>query len=159
MSQRKQRIEHGLRDVLTGLIGREVRDPRVHAATLITVTRVELNVDLSVATVYVSIIGDDPTAAAALAGLAKAAGFLRGPAGRELNLQHAPELRFRRDQSIDMSEKLAAILRDDADRARAAGREAEEPRDATRDAAAAGEPEKAAAGEPEKAAAGDEGPV
>jgi ribosome-binding factor A len=131
MSQRKQRIEHGLRDVLTGLIAREVRDPRVRAATLITVTRVELNVDLSVAMVYVSIIGDDATADGVLAGLAKAAGFLRGPAGRELHLQHAPELRFRRDVSIDMSEKLAAILRDDEDRARAAGRPSE-PRDATR---------------------------
>jgi ribosome-binding factor A len=123
VSQRKQRVEHGLRDVLTELIARDVRDPRVRAATLITVTRVELNVDLSVATVYVSIIGDDATADGALAGLAKAAGFLRGPAGRQLQLQHAPELRFRRDVSIDMSEKLAAILRDDEDRARAAGRE------------------------------------
>jgi ribosome-binding factor A len=123
VSQRKQRIEHGLRDVLTELIAQDVRDPRVRAATLITVTRVELNVDLSVATVYVSIIGDDATADGALAGLAKAAGFLRGPAGRELHLQHAPELRFRRDVSIDMSEKLAAIIRDDEDRARAAGRE------------------------------------
>lgn len=127
MSQRKQRVEHGLRDVLTELIAREVRDPRVRAATLITVTRVELNVDLSVAMVYVSIIGDDATAAGALAGLAKAASFLRGPAARELHLQHAPELRFRRDASIDMSEKLAAILRDDEDRARAAGREPGEP--------------------------------
>lgn len=123
MSQRKQRVEHGLRDVLTELIARDVRDPRVRAATLITVTRVELNVDLSVATVYVSIIGDEATAAGALAGLAKAASFLRGPAGRQLHLQHAPELRFRRDASIDMSEKLAAILRDDEERARAAGRE------------------------------------
>ena len=123
MSQRKQRVEHGLRDVLTELIARDVRDPRVRAATLITVTRVELNVDLSVATVYVSIIGDDATADGALAGLAKAAGFLRGPAGRELHLQHAPELRFRRDASIDMSERLAAIIRDDEDRARAAGRD------------------------------------
>jgi ribosome-binding factor A len=123
VSQRKQRVEHGLRDVLTELIAREVRDPRVRAATLITVTRVELNVDLSVATVYVSIIGDDATAAGALAGLAKAASFLRGPAARELHLQHAPELRFRRDASIDMSEKLAAIIRDDESRARAAGRE------------------------------------
>ena len=127
MSQRKQRVEHGLRDVLTELIARDVRDPRVRAATLITVTRVELNVDLSVATVYVSIIGDDATADGALAGLAKAAGFLRGPAGRQLQLQHAPELRFRRDVSIDMSEKLAAILRDDEDRARAAGREPDAP--------------------------------
>lgn len=123
MSQRKQRVEHGLRDVLTELIAREVRDPRVRAATLVTVTRVELNVDLSVATVYVSIIADDATAAGALAGLAKAAGFLRGPVGRKLNLQHAPELRFRHDASVDMTEKLAAILRDDEARARAAGRE------------------------------------
>lgn len=123
MSQRKQRVEHGLRDVLTELIAREVRDPRVRAATLITVTRVELNVDLSVATVYVSIVGDDAVADGALAGLARAAGFLRGPAGRKLNLQHAPELRFHRDASIDMTEKLAAIIRDDEERARAAGRE------------------------------------
>lgn len=144
MSQRKQRVEHGLRDVLTGMIAREVRDPRVRAATLITVTRVELNVDLSVATVYVSIIGDDATADGALAGLAKAAGFLRGPAGRELHLQHAPELRFRRDVSIDMSEKLAAILRDDEDRARAVGRQPGEA------------PQPDPPGEPP---AGDEGPT
>src|SRR5215468_9540484 len=125
MSSRKQRIEHALRDVLTELIAREVKDPRVRAATLITVTKVELNVDLSVAAVYVSIVGDDATADGVLAGLAKAAGFLRGPVGRRLHLQHAPELRFRRDASIDMSEKLAAIIRDDEERARAAGRAAE----------------------------------
>jgi len=127
VSQRKQRIEHGLRDVLTELIAREVRDPRVRAATLITVTRVELNVDLSVAMVYVSIVGDNAMADGVIAGLAKAAGFLRGPAGRKLNLQHAPELRFLRDVSIDMSEKLAAIVRDDEDRARASGRDPAAP--------------------------------
>ena len=127
MSQRKQRVEHGLRDVLTEMIAREVKDPRVRAATLVTVTKVELNVDLSVANVYVSIVGDDATADDALAGLAKAAGFLRGPVGRRLSLQHAPELRFLADASIDMSEKLAAIIRDDEERARAAGREIAAP--------------------------------
>jgi ribosome-binding factor A len=140
VSQRKQRVEHGLRDVLTEMIAREVRDPRVRAATLLTVARVELNVDLSVAMVYVSIVGGDP--AGVLAGLAKAAGFLRGPVGRKLNLQHAPELRFVADPSIDMSEKIAAILRDDEERARAAGRDvgdthtperAAEPADPARD--------------------------
>ena len=127
MSQRKHRVEHGLRDVLTEMIAREVKDPRVRAATLITVTKVELNVDLSVASVYVSIVGDDATADGVLAGLAKAAGFLRGPVGRKLNLQHAPELRFLQDPSIDMTEKLAAIIRDDEERARAAGREIAAP--------------------------------
>jgi ribosome-binding factor A len=127
VSQRKQRVEHGLRDVLTEMIAREVKDPRVRAATLLTVTRVELNVDMSVAQVYISIIGDDATADAALEGLVKAAGFLRGPAGRRLSLQHAPELRFVADPSIDMTEKLAAIIRDDEERARAAGREIAAP--------------------------------
>jgi ribosome-binding factor A len=141
MSQRKQRVEHGLRDVLTEMIAREVKDPRVRAATLITVSKVELNVDLSVAMVYVSIIGDDATVDGVIAGLTKAAGFLRGPVGRKLNLQHAPELRFQADASIDMSEKLAAIIRDDEARARAAGREiAPSPSTPPAPARAVGEP-------------------
>ena len=106
-SERKARIEHALRDVLTEMIANEVKDPRVRAATLLTVSKVELNVDGSVANVYVSIVGDDATADGVVAGLHKAAGFLRGPIGRELQLQHAPELRFMHDVSIDMSEKLA----------------------------------------------------
>ncbi|HEU0029441.1 MAG TPA: 30S ribosome-binding factor RbfA [Kofleriaceae bacterium] len=122
MSQRKARVEHALRDVLTELVATEVKDPRVRAATLITISKVELNVDLSVANVYVSIIGDDATADGVIAGLQKAAGFLRGPIGRKLSLQRAPELRFAHDVSVDVSEKLAAILREDEEKARAAGR-------------------------------------
>ena len=127
MSQRKSRVEHALRDVLTELIASEVKDPRVRAATLLTVTKVELNTDMAVANVYISIIGDDATADGVIAGLGKAAGFLRGPAGRKLSLQRAPELRFHHDVSIDVSEKLAAILREDQDKARAAGREVTDP--------------------------------
>ena len=123
MSQRKSRIEHALRETIGNLIRDEVRDPRVRAVTLLTVTKVELNVDLSVANVYVSIIGDDAAADGALAGLAKAAGFLRGPVGRDIGLQHAPELRFFRDIGVDISAKLHAIVREDEARARAAGRE------------------------------------
>ena len=122
MSQRKARVEHALRDVLTELIASDVKDPRVHAATLVTVTKVELNVDMAVANVYVSVVGDDATADGVVAGLSKAAGFLRGPAGRRLALQRAPELRFHLDASVDMTEKLAAILREDEEKARAAGR-------------------------------------
>ena len=121
-SARKARVEHGLREALTEMIAADVRDPRVHAPTVLTVTKVELNVDLSVARCYVSIVADDATADAALAGLQKAAGFLRGPLGRRLGLQHAPELRFLADPSIDMSEKLAAIVREDEEKAKAAGR-------------------------------------
>lgn len=121
-SARKTRVEHGIREALTEMIAADVRDPRVHAPTVLTVTKVELNVDLSVARCYVSIVADGATADAAMAGLQKAAGFLRGPLGRRLSLQHAPELRFLIDPSIDMSEKLASIVREDEERAKAAGR-------------------------------------
>jgi ribosome-binding factor A len=126
MSQRKARVEHALRDVLQSAIAHDVKDPRVRAATMLTVGKVELNVDLSVANVYVSIVPDGAVADGALDGLKKAAGFLRGPIGRELNLQHAPELRFFLDATVDVSEKLAAIVREDEERARVAGRVAGE---------------------------------
>lgn len=120
-SPRKARVEHAMRDALTEAIASDVKDPRVRAATLLTVSRVELNVDLSVARVYVSIIGEDPDGV--IAGLERAAGFLRGPIARRLSLQRAPELRFVHDESVDVSEKLAAIVREDEAKARAAGRE------------------------------------
>ena len=120
---RKARVEHALKEALQAAITNDVKDPRVRAATLLTVNKVELNVDLSVANVYVSVVGDDATADGVIAGLQKAAGFLRGPIARELQLQRAPELRFSHDVSIDMSEKLASIVKEDEERARAAGRD------------------------------------
>jgi ribosome-binding factor A len=126
-SARKARVEHGIRDALTEMIAADVRDPRVHAPTMLTISKVELNVDMSVARCYVSIVGDDATADAALEGLQKAAGFLRGPLGRRLGLQRAPELRFTADPSVDMSDKLAQIIREDEEKAKAAGREVGKP--------------------------------
>ncbi len=122
-AQRKARVEHALKEALQAAISTDVKDPRVRAAALVTVSKVEMNVDLAVANVYISVVGDDAVADGVVAGLKKAAGFLRGPIGRELNMQHAPELRFMLDVSVDMSAKLAAIVREDEAKARAAGRD------------------------------------
>jgi ribosome-binding factor A len=126
-NQRRERVSHALREALIEAIAADVKDPRVHAPELLTVSRVELNVDMAVANVYVSIRGTEPVADAAIVGLQKAAGFLRGPIGRAVGLQHAPELRFFLDQSVDMSDKLAQILREDEAKAKAAGRVPGEP--------------------------------
>jgi ribosome-binding factor A len=129
-------VEHALKEALQAAISNDVKDPRVRAATLVTVAKVEMNVDLAVANVYVSVVGDDATADGVIAGLKKAAGFLRGPIGRELNMMHAPELRFMHDTSIDISAKLHQIVREDEEKARAAGR------DPKAEAAPAVEPDK-----------------
>jgi len=119
---RKERVATAIREALTEAITADVRDPRVKAPDLLTVSRVEMNVDMAVANVYVSIVGKDSVIDGALEGLTKAAGFLRGPIGRTVGLQHAPELRFFLDKSIDMKDKLAEILREDEMKAKAAGR-------------------------------------
>jgi len=145
MSARKTRVEQALRDTLAELIAREVKDPRVTGAGMVSVTRVECNVDLSVARVYISIFGPEAAAERAVAGLQAAAGFLRGPAGRALNMRHPPELRFLRDSSPEVSLQLAEIIREDEAKAKAVGRVPGEapPDDATAKPAAASKPPRA----------------
>ncbi|MBK9032909.1 MAG: 30S ribosome-binding factor RbfA [Myxococcales bacterium] len=111
-----------MRDELAQLIAREVKDPRVTAAGVVGVARVECTADFSVARVYVSIYATDAVAAKAMAGLATAAGFLRGPLARRLHLGKPPELRFIHDRSAEIALQLTAVVREDAAKAIAAGR-------------------------------------
>jgi ribosome-binding factor A len=125
MNTRKQRVEHAMRDVLTSMIRDKVKDPRVQAASLLTITRVEMNVDLSVANVYVSIVDDGSIKASrviekVIEGLSRSASFLRGPTARQLNLARPPELRFLHDKSAEMHERIAAVLAEDKAKADAA---------------------------------------
>jgi len=123
VSDRKARVGDAIRDALSEMIRREVKDPRVTAAGVVTITRVEMNVDLSVAMVYTSIFGDERAAERAIAGLCAAAGFLRGPLARRLRLGRPPELRFVRDTGLAFGMALTDIVREDEARARAAGRD------------------------------------
>jgi ribosome-binding factor A len=118
---RRPRVEEAIRETLAEMLQRDVKDPRVAGPGLVSVTRVELNVDLSVARVYVSVFGQDPEKT--IEGLTAAAGFLRGPLGRKLRLQKPPELRFVHDDSAGVARKLTDIVREDEERARAAGRD------------------------------------
>lgn len=122
-ADRKSRVGDAIRDALSEMIRREVKDPRVTSAGVITITRVEMNVDMQVANVYVSIYGEDNVAERAIAGLVASAGFLRGPLGRRLRLGRPPELRFIRDTGVEFGMELTRIVRDDEARARAAGRD------------------------------------
>lgn len=121
---RKDRVEHAMRDELAQLIAREVHDPRVAAAGVVGVSRVECTPDFSVANVWISIYATDAVAAKAIAGLKTAAGFLRGPLARRLHLGRPPELRFHHDRSSEVALQLAAIVREDQAMAVAVGRTA-----------------------------------
>ena len=111
---RTEKVAAALRDELAALIAQRVKDPRVHAAGLLTVTHVRLSDDLRLATVLVSFVGaGEDAVVGALAGLRRAAGFLRGEAARRLSLRRAPELRFVHDQSAEAAARIDALVRGD----------------------------------------------
>jgi ribosome-binding factor A len=122
-ANRKAKVAEAIRDTLSEMIAREVKDPRVSAAGVVSITQVEMNADLSVANVYVSVFGDERVADGAVAGLKGAAGFLRGPLARKLRLARPPELRFHRDTGLAFGMELTKIVREDEAKARAAGRD------------------------------------
>jgi ribosome-binding factor A len=107
MSRRTDRVGDLIRAELSDLLLREVSDPRIR---MVTVTEVEVTADLSNAKVAVSMYGTEEEREECLAGLRRAAGFLRGQLGRRLTLRRTPELSFRLDRGAEHSARIAEIL-------------------------------------------------
>jgi len=106
-SQRLGRIEGEMQRVLSTLVAREVRDPRVGN---ITVTAVNVAPDMSVARIFFMPFASKHTPEEVAEGLNRASGFLRGAIGRALSLRHAPKLEFVYDQQIENADKLTRLI-------------------------------------------------
>ncbi len=111
MSRRTQRVNDLLREQLSELIQREVKDPRV-AHGLVSITEVQVSPDMRHATVYVSHLGDPGERDEVLRGLAAAAHFLHVELMRRLKMRSVPELLFRFDPSIERGARLASLISD-----------------------------------------------
>lgn len=96
-----------IRMEVADIIMRKTKDPRV---TSVTVTDVEVTDDLRIARVFVTTGVDGQHEAEALAGLAKAAGFIRAELGRRLQLRYTPELIFQKDVSGPRGDRILALL-------------------------------------------------
>ena len=116
---RARRVEEQLLRLLSELIRREVRDPRVGP---LTVTAVEVARDLGHARVFVTPFAGGGDAALLVEALQGTAGFLRHEIRKQMRLRVAPEREFRADESIERGARLSTLI-DDAvasDRRRAA---------------------------------------
>jgi len=98
MSRRTERVNDLIRDELSDLLLREVRDPRLGG--LISLTRVEVTPDLYNASVFVSIMGEPEEQAIAMRVLNAAASFFHRELKQRLQIRRVPFLVFRLDTSI-----------------------------------------------------------
>ena len=108
MSRRTNRIDALLRQEISQLLSRQVKDPRL--AGVISITRVETSTDLRNARVFLSVLGDQTAKQAALAGIQSASAFLRHELRDRLTMRYVPFLEFVLDESIERSDRLLQIM-------------------------------------------------
>jgi len=106
---RRNRLNQAIRVALSELLQVAVKDPRVG---FVTINKVELNRDLSVAQVAFSVMGDEEERSTSLAGLKKARGFLQSRLARGLKLRQVPELRFEYDDTVERGIEMDEMLDD-----------------------------------------------
>jgi ribosome-binding factor A len=101
VSERTARLDELLREEISGIISREIQDPRIG---FVTVTDVEVTRDLSHATVWVSVIGGPDDRRDAMP-------FVRRRLG-ELRLKRIPMLHLKHDDTAERGTRLLQILED-----------------------------------------------
>lgn len=104
-SKRRSRVAEQLHEVLSILLEFEVADPRIAG---VTVVDVEIDRELMYATVYVNAYDEEP--AEVLRALDHASPFLRRQVAQRVQLQHAPELRFRWDDTLERARRIDSLL-------------------------------------------------
>jgi len=109
MSRRTERINALLREQLSELVQRGVKDPRVTG--LVSITAVEVTKDLSKAKVHVSVYGTPEERASVLVGLTSAASFFRRELRQRLDLRWIPDLVFVADTSIERGARVLELMR------------------------------------------------
>jgi len=108
MAHRIERVNSLIRQEISELLLRQVKDPRL--GNLIAITDVSTSPDLRHAKVFVSRIGNEEEKQETLSVLAAASGFFRNELAKRLRLRRIPELSFQRDDSIERGEYLLQLI-------------------------------------------------
>lgn len=102
------RLGDQIQEEVSDIIRRKMKDPRVG---FVSVTGVKVSPDLSVAQVWVSVMGESDDIDKNLNCLKGAAGFIRAELGRRLRIKRIPELKFHYDDSSVKGARIDSILK------------------------------------------------
>jgi ribosome-binding factor A len=105
--KRLDRVNQLVKEEISYLLQRELKDPRLG---FVTVTEVDVSADLRTAKVYVSVLGEEAQWKASLAALDNAKGFVRNWLAPRLRMRAIPHLTFLPDRSIAHAAHIQAVL-------------------------------------------------
>ena len=108
MGHRIERVNSVIRQEISELLQRQVKDPRL--GTFVAVTDVSTSLDLRHAKIFVSHMGSEEEKRETLGVLAAASGFFRNELAKRLRLRYIPELSFQWDDSIERGARLLELM-------------------------------------------------
>jgi ribosome-binding factor A len=108
MSRRTERVGSTLHQELAMIMMRELSDPRL--VGLPSITRVKVSDDLSVADVFITVMGTPGQQTAALNALKHSAGMMRLLLTKKMTLRIAPFLKFHIDEDLKKELALQELL-------------------------------------------------
>lgn len=114
---RQGRLGEEIRKIISELLLREIKDPRLSG--MVSISAVEVTADGSYATAYVSLLGmssnqesSDEEKEEVLAAFRSAKGLIKREIGRQIKLRHVPELLFKMDTSMEYGRHITKIIHD-----------------------------------------------
>lgn len=109
MSRRTEMLGSTIQRELAEMIMRDLQDPRLTGFP--SITRVKVSQDLSMADVYMTIMGTEGQQTAALNALKHSAGLMRAKLTKALTLHQAPFLRFHIDEGLKREIAVLDLIR------------------------------------------------
>ena len=117
MKDRTGRVGEEIRRIISDLLLRELKDPRLSG--IVSISAVEVTSDLSYVTVYITILGDNLREEAdqarkdqVLEAFHSAKGLIRREIGRQIKLRHVPDLVFKFDTSLEYGRHITKVIQE-----------------------------------------------
>lgn len=106
---RAERVGEQMKQELMDIINNKVKDPRIG---FITITDVQLTNDLSIATVYLTVLGNEKEVDDTFKGLEKAKGFIKSEIGSRMRLRIVPDIEYKYDESIEYGNRIEKMIQE-----------------------------------------------
>lgn len=104
---RIDRVNELLRETISEILLREVKDPRIK---FVTITEVKVSPDLRHCRVYYTVYGSEEDRRKVHEGLMKAARFIRQEVNKRVRLRFIPEIEFEFDRRIEKGMEVIRLL-------------------------------------------------
>jgi ribosome-binding factor A len=108
MPHRIERINHLIREEVSEMLQRHVKDPRLGG--FIAITDVVTSPDLKTARIFISHLGSETEKRETMKTISAASGFFRKELAKRLRIRHVPEISFQWDDSIERGARMEEVI-------------------------------------------------